>query len=96
MKNNPLSAKPECLLHSDLRDTHISSVSEDNALTVVVADGFGFHGDRNERPVDFQVNGEQQKRLGEQVHLESKTPKVDSDPHETKLFELRKSLRHVT
>lgn len=41
------------LLQPDLSDTHISSVSEDNALTVIVADGFGFHGDRNKRPVDF-------------------------------------------
>lgn len=69
-------------------------MSEDNALTVVVADGFGFHGDRNERPVDFQVNGEEQKRLGEQVHLENKTPNVYSDTYGGCL-NCWKSLGHV-
>ena len=33
--------------------THICGVSEDDALAVVVTDGFGCHGDRDERPVDF-------------------------------------------
>lgn len=33
--------------------THIRCVSEDNALAVVVTDGLGCHGDRDERPVDF-------------------------------------------
>lgn len=35
------------------RCTHVCGVSEDNALAVVVTDGFGCHGDRDERPVDF-------------------------------------------
>lgn len=35
------------------RGTHICGVSEDDALAVVVTDGFGCHGDRDERPVDF-------------------------------------------
>lgn len=36
-----------------LRGTHICGVSEDDALAVVVTDGFGCHGNRDERPVDF-------------------------------------------
>lgn len=39
------------------RGTHICSVPEDDALAVVVADGFGCHGDRYEGPVDFQMDG---------------------------------------
>lgn len=33
--------------------THIRGVSENDALAVIVADGFGCHGDRDKRPVDF-------------------------------------------
>lgn len=51
--------------------THIRGVSEDDALAVVVADGFGRHGDGDERPVDFEVDGNQQEPLGEQVDLKS-------------------------
>lgn len=32
---------------------HICGVSEHDALAVIVADGFGRHGDRDEGPVDF-------------------------------------------
>lgn len=39
------------------RGTHICSVPEDDPLAVVVADGFGCHGDRDEGPVDFQMDG---------------------------------------
>lgn len=35
------------------RGTHICGVSEDDALAVVVTDGFGCHGDRDERPMDL-------------------------------------------
>lgn len=35
------------------RDTHICGVSEDDALAVIITDGFGCHGDRDKRPVDF-------------------------------------------
>ena len=43
--------KPEdFIMH---RGTHICCVSEDDALAIVVTDGFGCHGDRDERPMDF-------------------------------------------
>lgn len=34
-------------------DTHICSVSEDNPLAIIVADGLGCHGDCDKGPVDF-------------------------------------------
>lgn len=50
-KINNQKQKPEDFnMH---RGTHICGVSEDDALAVVVTDGFGCHGDRDERPMDF-------------------------------------------
>lgn len=66
------SALREALKLAELqqsRHTHICGVSEDDALAVVVADGFGCHGDGDQRPVDFQMDGNQQQPLGEQVDL---------------------------
>lgn len=43
-----LSGFRQKILHNVIR-----GVSEDNALAVIVTDGFSCHGDRDERPVDF-------------------------------------------